>query len=112
MPQAIIALLPILGTTTAGIIAANVIATVLISVALTKVESLFLGNKPSAGAPPPLNVTGRGTTEFRRIVLGTVRCAGSVVFCQTAGANNSQLFMVVVYAGHAIGAETHAYIPG
>jgi hypothetical protein len=110
MPQAIIPYLVAIGfSATAAAIAANVIATVLISIALTKVESLFAG-KPSAAAPPPLNVTGRGTTEFRRIVLGTVRCAGSVVFYQTAGATNNQLFFVVVYAGHQCQLVDGAYV--
>jgi hypothetical protein len=99
LPQAVIAVLPFLAGSVAGAIAANVIATVLISVVLTKIESLFIG-KPNAGPPPPLNVTQRSTTGFRSVVLGTVRCAGQVVFQQCAGANNKYLFTVVAYAGH------------
>lgn len=110
MPQAIIPLLIEIGfSATAAAIAANVIATVLISIALTKVESLF-ASKPGAAGPPPLNVTSRGTTEFRRGVLGTTRCAGAVVFYQVAGSTNDKLFMVVVYAGHQCQSVGGAYI--
>src|SRR4051794_40388164 len=111
MPQAIIPyLVTYLGPTLAAVVA-NVAVALVLSITVTELGRLFQG-KPGAAGPPPLNVTGRGTTEFRRVVLGTIRCAGSIVFYQTAGATNSQLFIVVVYAGHAVGAETHAYIQG
>ena len=110
MPQAILALLPAaVAGTTAAIIAANVIATVLITLVLTKVESLFAG-KPSAAPPPPLNVTGQSTVEFRRIVLGTVRCGGVVLFYQCAGATNQHLFYVIGYAGLTPDATCDAFL--
>jgi hypothetical protein len=109
MPQFVVAALAALGASTAVIVAAEVISTVVLTIALTKIEQLFTG-KPSAAPPPPLNVTQRGTTQFRSIVLGTVRCAGSVVFYQCAGANNQYLFMVIAYAGHQCDAVGDAFI--
>jgi len=51
-------------------------------------------------APPPLNVTLRGTVEFRRIVFGRCRCGGVLVFYGTSGTDNKYLWYVIAYAGH------------
>lgn len=109
MPQLIIpALAAIIGTVAATIVA-NVLVTVLISIALTKIESLF-ANKPGAAPPPPINVTGQATVEFRRIVLGKIRCGGVVAFYSCAGSTNQFLFYVIMYAGHQCHAALDAFL--
>lgn len=50
--------------------------------------------------PPPINLTVRGTVEFRRLVFGTRRVGGVLVFYGVSGTNNEFLWYVIAYAGH------------
>jgi hypothetical protein len=50
--------------------------------------------------PNPLNITVRGTIEYRRLVFGRRRCGGVLVFYGTSGAENKYLWYVIAYAGH------------
>ena len=110
MPQLILPVLTIIGVTgVAAAIAANVIATVLISLTLTKLTQLFAG-KPGAAPPPPINVTATSTVEFQRIVMGQARCGGVVLFYRCGGATNDQLFYLVAYAGHSCNAVQDAFL--
>lgn len=59
---------------------------------------------------PPLNVTLRGTVERRRIVLGTRRVGGVIVFYGTSGAANTRLWYVIVYTGHQVSAITDVWL--
>jgi hypothetical protein len=62
------------------------------------VISSFSGS--SRGNPPPLNVTVRGTVEFRRLIFGTRRAGGVLVFYGVSGTDNKYLWYVIAYAGH------------
>jgi hypothetical protein len=55
---------------------------------------------PRRGAAPPLNVTLRGTIEFRRLIFGSVRTGGVLVHYGTSGSNGDDLWYVIAYAGH------------
>ncbi len=79
--------------------AATLIDTVLINIALGLV-SKALGPKSAGGNRAPINVTVRGTTVSRSVILGTTRAGGSVVFYGCSGTNNKYLHYVVAYAGH------------
>lgn len=110
MPQAIIPILAVIGITgTAAVIAAEVISTILISLVITKITSLFVG-KPGAAPPPPINVTVQSTAEYRRIVFGQIRCGGVVGFYRCGGSTNQYLFYLVMYAGHQCGAALDAFL--
>jgi hypothetical protein len=49
---------------------------------------------------PPINVTVRGTVEYRRLVFGRRRVGGVLVFYGVSGTNNQYLWYVIAYAGH------------
>jgi hypothetical protein len=65
--------------------------------------------KPNPGAFP-LNVTVRSTIAARRLVFGTVRASGAMVFCATSGSNNKHLWYVIAYAGHQCSALKDLYL--
>jgi hypothetical protein len=60
--------------------------------------SSFAG--PRRQAPPPINVTLRGTVEPRRLVFGRRRVGGVMVFYGASGTDNKYLWYVIAYAGH------------
>ena len=75
--------------------------TVLTNFVLSKISKALAPKQGSAG-PSPINVTARGTTEFRRIVFGTVRVGGLMTFYGASGTNNRYLWYVVVLAHHQV----------
>ncbi len=77
----------------AGALRAAGIAT-LVNVAITALTPV---RRPGA---PPLNVTLRGTVEYRHLIFGTRRAGGVLVFYGTSGAKNEFLWYVIAYAGH------------
>lgn len=62
--------------------------------------SKALGPKSPGGGGVPVNVMIRDSADFRRVVHGSVRAGGSLVYYNTSGVNNAFLYYVVVYAGH------------
>jgi hypothetical protein len=93
---------------TASGIGFTIARTVLINLALGAITKKLAGKRSDAA--PPLNVTLRGTVERRRIILGTRRAGGVVVFYGTSGSANAILWYVVVYAGHQVCAITDVWI--
>jgi hypothetical protein len=75
--------------------------TVLTNFVLSKISKALAPKQGSAG-PSPINVTLRGTTEFRRLVFGTVRVGGLLTFYGASGTNNRFLWYVVVVAHHQV----------
>lgn len=75
--------------------------TVLTNFVLSKISKALAPKQGSAG-PSPINVTQRGTTEFRRLVFGTVRGGGLLTFYGASGTNNRFLWYVVVVAHHQV----------
>lgn len=80
--------------------------TILVNVALGAIAKKL--TKRATTEAPQLNVTVRGTTEYRRIVFGTIRDGGVFVFYGTSSSSvefsNDLLWYVIVYAGHQISA--------
>lgn len=70
--------------------------------------SAFSGAKRQA--PPPINVTLRGTVEPRRLIFGTRRAGGVLVFYGTSGTDNKYLWYVIAYAGHQSNAFSDFWI--
>jgi hypothetical protein len=66
--------------------------------------SKAIGQKGAQGKPAPINVTIRGSAENRRLVFGTVRAGGVVVYYNSAGTNKQFLYYVIAYAGHQVSA--------
>lgn len=56
--------------------------------------------KTPRNSPSPLNITVRGTVEYRRLVFGTRRVGGVLVFYGVSGSENKYLWYVIAYAGH------------
>lgn len=81
---------------------------VILNVALSFVSRAISGsgeNRSGSVDNLPLNVTVRGTTVARRIVLGRRRVAGALVFVGASSSNqstNDYLWYVVVLAGHQV----------
>lgn len=75
---------------------------VIFAAALSKLSNVVISAfvKTPRTSPPPINVTIRGTIEFRRVVMGTCRAGGVLVFYGTSGTNNKYLWYVIAYAGH------------
>lgn len=78
----------------------KIIGTVLINIGLG-VLSKALTRKPKTQAPP-INVTVRNPVENRRLLFGTVRSGGAIVFYDVSGVGNKYLWYVIVYAGHQV----------
>lgn len=68
----------------------------LLSVAVDSIAGTGRGRQ----GPPPLNITVRGTVEYRRLIFGRVRAGGVLVFYGSTGTNNNFLWYVIAYAGH------------
>lgn len=106
MPQA--AILPFVAWMgAAAATAAAVIQTVLINIALSAASKL-LAPKQGAGTVDhlPIDVTLRGTIEARRLVYGTRRVSGVIVYqgASTSGTDgtNDRLVFVVALAAHQV----------
>lgn len=104
MPQAI----PYIAQAIATYFGVSTIGQIIITVALT-LAARALTKKPGQGAFP-LNVSIRSTIAGRRLVLGTTRAGGCVVFAKTSGTKNQFLWYVVVYAGHQCSALKDAWL--
>lgn len=103
MPAAIPYIAQAIGTAFASVAgyAAAAAALTLVQRSLTK--------KPGQGATP-LNITVRSTVAPRRLLFGTVRAAGSMLFVRTSGSNSKYLWYVVAYAGHQCSALKDLYL--
>ncbi len=99
MPQALPAFLVGAGMSVATAVAVSAVVVGLVKVAAYSVLQRLLTKRPGAGAAP-INVTVRSTVTARRLIFGTVRAGGSVLFVRTSGTNNKYLWIVVAYAGH------------
>ena len=81
------------------------------------VTSAVLGFISSALAPKPtsaaqlqgLQMTGRSPIAARRVIYGTVRVGGNVVFMETTGDNNVYLHQVMTVAGHEVNSIKEVY---
>jgi hypothetical protein len=102
MPQAILAVAPLLisgaAVITGGIITGALLV-IGVTVGLTSLARSLLPKPPTAG-PVSRDVTVRGTVEYRQIVYGEVKTGGFVAFYGTSGANNRFLWFVIVAAAH------------
>jgi hypothetical protein len=67
---------------------------------LANVALSSFAKAPKRQGPPPLNVTIRGTVEYRRLVFGRRRCGGVLVYYSASGTSNNRLWYVIAYAGH------------
>src|SRR3954471_18508799 len=99
MPAALPAFLLALGASVGTAVAVSAVVVGLAKVAAYSLLQRLLTKRPGAGAAP-INVTVRSTVTARRLVFGTVRCGGSILFVRTSGTNNKYLWIVVAYAGH------------
>ena len=90
----------------------SVISTILVNVALGAVSKALMSTKKSAqqSGPPPVSVTVKGTIEPRRLIFGTRRTGGVLVFYGVSSANNAYLWYVVVLAGHQVNAIKDVWI--
>lgn len=79
---------------TAAVIIRTIIVNVIIG-AITKAMT-----REPTRLTPPINVSVRNTIENRRIMMGTQRTGGAVVFYRSSGAQREFLHYVVVFAGH------------
>lgn len=94
-----------------------IIRTILINVALMLLESALSPGAAKQFAPP-VNVTVRNTVANRRIVFGTARAGGSIVFYGAGsdgvnpdyGSTNKFLFYVVAFTGHQVQAIRDVWI--
>lgn len=94
-----------------------IIRTILINVVLMLLESALSPGAAKQFAPP-VNVTVRNTVANRRIVFGTVRAGGSIVFYGAGsdgvnpdlGSTNRFLFYVVAFTGHQVQAIRDVWI--
>lgn len=99
MPQALPAFLVSIGASAATAAAVTGIVVGLAKVAAYSLLQRLLTKRPGAGSAP-INVTVRSTVTARRLIFGTVRAGGAVLFVRTSGSNNKYLWIVVAYAGH------------
>lgn len=113
MPQA----LPAIGGLVAKFFASKLLVAVIAKTILVNVVLGAISKKLSGGirrqAAPPLNVTVRSTVENRRIIFGTRRAGGTMVFygvSSTGGSTNDLLWYVIVYAGHQVSAIGDIYL--
>lgn len=90
-------------------LAATIVKTILINVALSAVAKA-LGPKRAAGSVPPINVTVRNSTESRRVIFGQVRAGGVFVYYNTSGTNNKYLHYVIAYTSHQVSAITDMWL--
>lgn len=81
-------------------IVAVVVKTILINVALGAVSKALTKKPRQDNTVPAVNVTVKGAVENRRIILGTRRVGGVIVFYGTSGTNNEYLWYVIALAGH------------
>jgi len=85
-----------------------------VGVQLLKVGAMTLIQKALTKRPgqgmTPLNVTARSTIASRKIIWGTVRAGGALLFVKTSGTNNKYLWYVVAYAGHQCTALKDLYL--
>ena len=109
MPTALAAYFTSVGlSATAAAIVADIII-VAANVVLGRIAKA-LGPKQKPQASAPINVTVRDSAEYRRVLFGSVRAGGVIVFYDTSGANNDLLHYVVAYAGHQCNAIKDVYI--
>lgn len=105
MPQAVPFIVGAAGATSA--LAAAGIA--LLQTAALGLIQRALMKKPGSGSFP-LNITIRSTVAARRLVWGTVRAGGAILFVGTSGTKEKYLWFVVAYAGHQCEALKDLYL--
>lgn len=114
MPQA----LPAIGAAVVKFFTAKAIGyviarTILTNLVLGAISKKLAGKGSKQQPAPPINVTVRGTVENRRIVLGTRRVGGVLVFYDVSsndGVTNHLLWYVIVLAGHQVEAIGDVYL--
>ena len=94
---------------TSKAVAAVIIKTILINVALGAVAKA-LGPKRSRGQAPQINVTVRNSTESRRVIFGKMRAGGVFVYYNTSGTNNKYLHYVVAFTSHQVSAVEDVWL--
>lgn len=102
MPAALPAIKVAFAATAKYLAAHALLKTILINVALGAISRKLAQRRQTV---PPLNVTVRGTVENRRLVFGTRRVGGVMVFydvSSSGGSTNDKLWYVVVLAGHQV----------
>jgi hypothetical protein len=105
VPQAI----PLIVAQVVGAVTASTVIATVVQMGLQLLLTKALAKKPNAGAFP-LNVTVRSTVSARRLVFGTVRAAGAMVFVRTSGNEGKYLWYVIAYAGHQCHAMKDLYL--
>lgn len=95
-----------LTTTTAFVVGA-----VLIGVATyTAVRQSRLRDNASVGSSAGFQAVVRGTTEPRRIVYGQAMVSGPIVYMNSAGTENRDLYIVIALTGHEIDSFVGVYL--
>ena len=127
MPQAIPAIAGWVGWAVGAITSSGIAAYVAFSVTTYVVQAALIsvamkafsggsGSRSAGGGTLdnlPANVTVRDTVAFRRIVYGTRRVAGAVVFIgssSTSGSTNNRLTYIIALAGHQVAAIRDIWI--
>ena len=87
----------------------SAIGQLLVAAALTLLAKALI-KEPGRGSFP-INTTVRSTVPDVKIILGTVRASGSILFCDLSGTNNEYLWYVVAWAGHDCREIKHAWRP-
>lgn len=95
-----------LTTTTAFVVGA-----VLLGVATyTAVRTSRLRDGASVGSSAGFQTVVRGTTEPRRIVYGQAMLSGPIVYMNSAGTENRDLYIVIALTGHEIDSFVGVYL--
>lgn len=87
---------------TSTAVAAVIVKTILINVALGAVSKALTKKPRQDNTVPAVNVTVKAPVEPRRIIFGTRRVGGVIVFYGTSGTNNEYLWYVITLAGHQV----------
>ena len=112
MPPAVIAAAIFVGASVTTLaVAAAVIGALEMIVVNLAIGALMKGlaGKPNV-APPPLNVTMKGTIEPRHLIFGTRRAGGVMVNHATSGPSNDHLWFVIVLSGHQVTKITDVWL--